>query len=53
MPIPYQIKRLRAGSLKISSPLFSLLHHPEEVIKVFFERFGGVKEVSYSKSSGT
>jgi len=52
MPIPYQIKRLRAGSLKISSPLFSLLHHPEEVIKVFFERFGGVKEVSYSKSSG-
>jgi hypothetical protein len=53
MPIPYQIKRLRAGSLKISSPLFSLLHHPEEVIKVFFEKFGGVKEVSYSKSSGS
>jgi hypothetical protein len=53
MPVPYQIKRLRAGSLKISSPLFSLLHHPEEVIGAFFEKFGGVEKVSYSKSSGS
>jgi len=51
MPIPYKIKRLRPGRLKINSDLFRLLHHPQESLQAFFGRFGGVKDAKYIKKS--
>ncbi|WP_333784923.1 heavy metal translocating P-type ATPase [Thermocrinis sp.] len=52
MPIPYKIKRLRPGRLKINSDLFRLLHHPQESLQAFFGRFGGVRYAKYVKESG-
>ncbi|MFN3471673.1 MAG: heavy metal translocating P-type ATPase [Aquificaceae bacterium] len=48
----YRIERLSPGRIKLSSYLFKYLHHPEETLKSYFSRFGGVKRVRYSKTSG-
>ncbi|MFN4318924.1 MAG: heavy metal translocating P-type ATPase [Aquificaceae bacterium] len=48
----YRIERLSPGRIKLSSYLFKYLHHPEETLKSYFSRFGGIKRVKYSKTSG-
>lgn len=48
----YKIERLSPGRLIISSYLFKYLHHPEESLQSYFSRFGGVRKVKYSKTSG-
>ncbi len=53
MPIPYSVKRLVKGRLRLQSHLFSLLHHPDEVVESFFMRFKGVKKVKLNKGSAS
>lgn len=48
----YRIEKLSPGRIKLTSYLFQHLHHPEETLKAYFSRFGGVKRVRYSKASG-
>ena len=48
----YRIERLHLGRIKLSSYIFKYLHHPEDTLQAYFSRFGGVRKVSYSRSSG-
>ncbi|MEN3028902.1 MAG: heavy metal translocating P-type ATPase [Aquificaceae bacterium] len=48
----YRVERLSPGRIRLTSYLFKYLHHPEETLLSYFSRFGGVRRVSYSGSSG-
>lgn len=48
----YKIERLSPGRIRLTSYLFQYLHHPEETLRSYFSRFGGIKRVKYSKTSG-
>ncbi len=48
----YRVEKLSPGRLRLTSYLFQYLHHPEETLKSYFSRFGGVRKVSYSRASG-
>ncbi|MCX8060110.1 MAG: heavy metal translocating P-type ATPase, partial [Aquificaceae bacterium] len=48
----YKVESLSPGRIRLSSYLFQHLHHPEETLLSYFSRFGGVRKVRYSKSSG-
>jgi Cu2+-exporting ATPase len=48
----YRVERLSPGRLRLTSYLFQYLHHPDETLKSYFSRFGGVRKVSYSRTSG-
>ncbi len=48
----YKVEKLFPGRLRLVSYLFQHLHHPDETLKSYFSRFGGVRRISYSKASG-
>ncbi len=48
----YKVEKLSPGRLRLTSYLFQYLHHPDETLKAYFSRFGGVRKVSYSRASG-
>ncbi|MCS7279954.1 MAG: heavy metal translocating P-type ATPase [Thermodesulfobacteriaceae bacterium] len=53
MALPFEIKRLFPGRLKISSFIFQKLRYKDEVVESFFYRFPGVKKVKFKKENNT